>query len=230
MCRCIIHLHKRMEGVAFLRKYLKLIHWILILSQINKHSRDSHKVIRMWKSVNTVAYQHISQLFEHYGHRATAQQNKLDGWIDMEIERLYRGRCLQLLYSRIQNLVWHANCPATRLLCTERKKGWIEQGKMEEIMHRGSNGKTEGERDPTQQRGETEQDMWRQAPEMGLRLSLRYSYVRETWRKLLAVSCLLICVHEREMPKKRKKADVCAYWSRAGRTSLYDSAAPVITD
>jgi len=36
--------------------------------------------------------------------------------------------------------IWHDNSPATRLL--DRKKGWIEQGKIGEIMRRGNNGKT----------------------------------------------------------------------------------------
>lgn len=135
---------------------------------------------------------------------------------------------------------WHANSPATRLPWTVRKEGWIEQGKMGEIMHQGSNGKKEEERDAIRvhvcaRTTEKKRDRTRQVKtgpwNGGLRLSLRYSYVWErpggsSWQFLSVYLCAWVGDAER----KRKRADVCAYRSRAGRTSLYDSAAPVITD
>lgn len=64
----------------------------------------------------------------------------------------------------------------------------------------------------------------------GFKVVLKAQLRDRDLEEALGSSCLFICVHERETQKKRKSADVCAYWSRSGKMSLYDSAAPVITD
>lgn len=119
-----------------------------------------------------------------------------------------------------------------------RKEGWIEQGKMGEMMHQGRNGKKKEERNAIRvHENDREEERQNKTSEDGalkwrfkvvLKVQLR---VRETWRKLLSAPVyLFVCMSGRCRERERKRADACAYRSRAGRMSLYDSAAPVITD
>lgn len=109
---------------------------------------------------------------------------------------IIQWQILQLEYSRIQNLAWHANIPDTRLPCTERKKGWIEQGKMAEVKHKTC---------------ET-------APWNGFKVVL-------TWERPGGSSwqfpvCLFVCLSGRRRKRERKRTYVHIEVGLAGRPSM----------